>query len=464
MAKVERPNSLLAAASAAPVSIQRERQTDVANSIFHPDFKAKPYWWDAYQPVALPPIDLPKDIGVAIVGAGYAGLNAALELAGHGIESIVLDAAEPGFGASTRSGGQVSGGLNVGKRVIAKPLIPEQAKPFLNDAMDSFTHIETLITANNIECGWTKSGYFLGAWCKSHFDTMVKKMATLNIEIEAGARMISPAEQRNEIGSDYYHGGMVVDRAAHLHPALYFKGLLDLVQKAGVRIASNTPVVGLTQENGGTWQVKTPHGTIRAGHVIIATNGYTGDVTPELKRRVVPLGSYIIATEELAPDLARTLIPHNRSMADTRRVLTYFRLSPDGKRMIFGGRARFGFMDPTETAPLLHRFMTDRFPQLKDTRITHAWTGNVAFAVDEMPHMGKREGLHFALCCNGSGIAMMSYLGRETARKAAGLSNRQIAFDSQDFPTLPFYNGNPWFLPLVGSWFRTADWLDRKFS
>ena len=197
--------------------------------------------------------------------------------------------------------------------------------------------------------------------------------------------------------------------------------------------------------------------------MLFRSNGYTGDITPELKRRVVPLGSYIIATEELAPDLAKSLIPNNRSMADTRRVLTYFRLSPDGKRMIFGGRARFGFTDPTETAPLLHRFMTDRFPQLKGSRITHAWTGNVAFAIDEMPHMGKRDGLHFALCCNGSGIAMMSYLGRETARKAAGLSNRQIAFDSPDFPTLPFYNGNPWFLPLVGTWFRTADWLDRKF-
>ena len=126
----------------------------MANSIFHPDFKAKPYWWEAFQPIALPPVDLPGDVSVAIVGAGYAGLNAALELARHGIESIVLDAAEPGLGASTRNGGQVSGGLNVGKRVIAKPLTPEQAKPFLNDARDSFTYVENLITDNNLECGW----------------------------------------------------------------------------------------------------------------------------------------------------------------------------------------------------------------------------------------------------------------------------------------------------------------------
>jgi glycine/D-amino acid oxidase-like deaminating enzyme len=432
-------------------------------SIFSKEFKAKPYWWDAYQPVALPEQPLPKDVPVAIVGAGYAGMNAALELSRHGIESLVLDAAEPGFGGSTRNGGLVSGGVNVGKRIINKALTPEEAKPFMNDAVDAFSHVENLIADNNIQCGWSKSGYFLGAWCHSHYAAMAKKVELLNAEAQSGAFMVPADEQRNDIGSDYYRGGMVVSRAAHLHPALYYKGLLQLVQAAGITIASRTPVSAMTQESGGTWVVKTPRGAIRAGQVVIATNGYTGDVTPQLKRRVVPIGSYIIATEELPPELAQSLSPKNRSFADTRRVLTYYRLSPDGKRMIFGGRAKFGFTEPTETAPLLYRFMTDRFPQLKGVKITHAWTGNVAFTLDELPHMGKLEGMHFALGCNGSGIAMMSYLGRETARKIAGKSNRQIAFDLPEFPTHPLYHGNPWFLPLVGAWFRSADWWDRRF-
>ena len=433
------------------------------HTLFHPTFKAKPYWWEAFEPHALPEIDLPRDIPVAIVGGGYTGMNAALELSKHGVESIVLDAAEPGFGGSTRNGGLVSGGVNIGKRIINRALTPEEAKPYLNDAGDAFTNVENLIADNNINCGWTKSGYFLGAWCRSHYDAMAKKVHLLNDEAQSGAFMVSREQQREEIGSDYYQGGMVIGRAAHIHPALYYKGLLDLVQKAGIQVASKTPVNGLTQEAGGTWVVKTPRGTIRAGHVIIATNGYTGDVTPQFKRRVVPVGSYIIATEELTPDMVQSLSPKNRSFADTRRVLTYFRLSPDGKRMIFGGRAKFGFTDPTETAPLLHRFMVDRFPQLKGTKITHAWTGNVAFTMDELPHMGKLDGLHFALGCNGSGIAMMSYLGRETARKIVGKSNRRIAFDMPEFPTHPLYGGSPWFLPFVGAWFRTADWLDRRF-
>ena len=432
-------------------------------SIFSKDFKAKPYWWEAHHPTALPEVSLPKDVQVAIVGAGYAGMNAALELSRHSIESIVLDAAEPGFGGSTRNGGLVSGGVNVGKRIINKALTPEQAKPFLNDGADAFSHVENLITENRINCGWTKSGYFLGAWCQSHYDAMAKKTVLLNSEAQSGAYMVPRTHQAEDIGSNYYHGGMVVARAAHLHPALYYEGLLGLVQKAGITIASHTPVNGLAQDVSGAWIVKTPRGSIRAGHVIIATNGYTGDVTPQLKRRVVPVGSYIIATEELPPDLVQSISPRNRSFADTRRVLTYYRLSPDGKRLIFGGRAKFGFTEPTETAPLLYRFMTDRFPQLKGVKISHAWTGNVAFTLDELPHVGKLDGLHFALGCNGSGIAMMSYLGRETARKIAGYSNRQIAFEAPEFPTHPLYHGNPWFLPLVGAWFRSADWWDRRF-
>ena len=135
-------------------------------------------------------------------------------------------------------------------------------------------------------------------------------------------------------------------------------------------------------------------------------------MTPQFKRRVVPVGSYIIATEELPPDIARSLQPKNRSIADTRRVLTYYRMSPDGKRLIFGGRAKFGHTDPVETAPILYRFMTRPLSRSsKASKITHAWTGNVAFTLDEMPHMGKLDNLHYALGCNGSGVAMMTYLG-----------------------------------------------------
>ena len=432
--------------------------------IFHENFKTTPFWWEDYTPQPQPEIELPPKIRVAIIGAGYSGLSAALELARQGIDCIVLDAAEPGFGASTRSGGMVSGGVNVGKRYMSKPMSSAQAAPYLNDAADAFTHIENLIATEKIDCGWHKRGYFLGAWCKAHFDEMAKKVASLNEEAQSQAYVVTQEQQRSEIGSDYYRGGMVIERAAHIQPALYFKGLLALVQKAGVPIAAKTEVTGLVQNNDGTWEVSTPRGKIKAQDVIIATNGYTGNVTQQFQRRVVLVGSYIIATEELSPELAQSLSPRNRSFADTRRVLTYYRLSPNGRHMIFGGRAKFGHTDPVTTAPLLYQFMIDRFPQLQGVKITHSWTGNVAFTLDELPHMGKFENLHYALGCNGSGIAMMSYLGHQTARKILGQTNRTCAFDQPEFPSHPLYNGSTWFLPYLGYYFRTRDWIDRRWN
>jgi glycine/D-amino acid oxidase-like deaminating enzyme len=257
---------------------------------------------------------------------------------------------------------------------------------------------------------------------------------------------------------------LVVLRSAHLHPALYYKGLIEAAQRRGVRICAQAPVQKLTPQGSG-WLVETARGSLTVGDVVIATNGYTGDLTPMLKRRVVPVGSYIIATEELPPDLADSLMPKDKSIYDTRRVLTYFRMSGDRKRLIFGGRAKFGFTDPVDTAPILHGQMCDRFPQLKGTRITHAWTGNVAFTFDEVPHMGQLDGMHYALGCNGSGVAMMTYLGTQTARKIAGVSNYACAFDSPEFPDHALYRGDPrLLLKVVGPYFRARDWLDRRFG
>jgi glycine/D-amino acid oxidase-like deaminating enzyme len=179
---------------------------------------------------------------------------------------------------------------------------------------------------------------------------------------------------------------------------------------------------------------------------------------------VVPIASHIIATEELPADLARSLIPKGRTLSDTKRVLCYYRMSPDGSRMVFGGRARFTQVDARVSATILHGYMVDRFPQLRSIRITHSWTGNTAFTLDALPHMGSRDDLHYCLGCNGSGIAMMTYLGWQTARKIAGIANYACSFDTREFPDHPLYSGNPWFLPAVGGYYRLRDRLDRMFA
>ncbi|HXT78848.1 MAG TPA: FAD-binding oxidoreductase [Acetobacteraceae bacterium] len=430
------------------------------SDVFHAAFKAMPYWWEAYRPTAQDPVDLPKRVRVAVVGAGYGGLSTSLELAKHGIDSVVLEAKELGFGASTRNGGAVSGGVNIGKSFSGKSLSAERGDAVLADACDAFSLIETVIAQENIQCFWNKTGRFVGAWTPKHYASQANRVDRLNRAAQSDCYMIPRERQREEIASDYYYGGMVVERSANLHPALYYKGLLDACRRRGIPVCAQAPVNRITQ-SGERWRVQTGRGEVEADEVVIATNGYTGDITPQLKRRVVPIASHIIATEELPSDLADSLIPKKRTLADTRRVLCYYRMSPDGRRMIFGGRARFTQVNAATSAPILHRFMTDRFPQLKGVKVTHAWTGNVAFTLDAVPHMGRQDGMHYLLGCNGSGVAMMTYLGHQTARKIAGQANYACAFDAPDFPDHPLYSGNPWFLPAIGSWYRFRDNVDR---
>jgi glycine/D-amino acid oxidase-like deaminating enzyme len=431
-------------------------------SIFHRDFQERPYWWEAWEPRPGDLTDVPARARVAIIGAGYAGLACALELHKHGLDAVVFDAETPGFGASSRNGGMVSGGVSIGKRYSGTDS-RERLLELYADAADSFGLVENLITTEHIACEWKKTGRFAGAWCRKHYRNLETKLELMNEGAAAGAYLLPRHRQHEEIGSDFYRGGMVVTRSAHLHPALYFKGLLELALGRGIPVCAKSPVIKLSRSGAG-WRIETARGTTMAGDVVVCTNGYTGTVTPQFQRRLIPIGSYIIATEELAPEIAEGLMPRDKSVYDTQRVLTYFRMSGDRRRLIFGGRAKFGRYSAKESAPILYRFMTDRFPQLAGTRITHAWTGNIAFTFDETPHMGQLDGMHYALGCNGSGIAMMTYLGTMNARKIAGLANYRCAFDSDDFPTYPLYDGNPWFVPMLGGYFRLRDWLDRTFD
>ena len=250
-------------------------------------------------------------------------------------------------------------------------------------------------------------------------------------------------------------------RAGKLHPALYHKGLLEACRRAGVRLSAETEVTSI-RGRPGAFTVATSAGEVRAEQVVIATNGYTGKVTQALRRRLIPVASHIIATEELPEELARSLNPNGRTLSETPRVLHYFRLSPDGRRMIFGGRARFTDVGPEVSAPLLHAAMSARFPELKETRITHSWRGNVAFTFDHVAHMGQQDGLHYALGCNGSGVAMLTYLGHQVARGILGGGNLDSVYADRPFPTLPFYTGWPWFLGPVGAWFRHLDNRERR--
>ncbi len=437
----------------------------MSTSILASGFKEEPYWWEAFRPQKITARGLPAYCDVAIIGGGYAGLAAARALADCGVQSVVLEAEDFGSGASTRSGGAISAGLSVGKSFTGKALAysPERLRDVVGWAIGAYDSLANLIAAENIDCHFEQRGRFLGACAAPHYGELRRRHAKLVAGGATDCRLIDRTQQREEIGSDFYHGGLVFEKAGKLHPALFYGGLLAAVRKRdAITLAGRCRATALARSRG-HWRIMTEaSGDVRAKHVVIATNGYTGSLVPALQRRLVPVASHIIATEELPPGLALELCPRGRTFSETRRVLHYYRLSPDGRRVIFGGRARFTAIPAELRAQLLHKALVERFPALADVKVTHAWQGNVAFTGDALPHAGERDGIHYVVGCNGSGVSMMPYLGDALGRSIAGKLHGRLPFGAPPLPAIPFYSGNPWFLPAIGNAFRTLDWFDER--
>ncbi|MED6308334.1 MAG: FAD-binding oxidoreductase [Pseudomonadota bacterium] len=440
---------------------------EIDRTIFHPDYKQEPYWWEAARPGTKFAVDLPKEMEIFIIGSGYSGLSAALELAREGRDVSVVDALAFGEAASSRNGGGVSAGVNIGKGISGGPGQANRSEGLLNGLLSesaaAFEFVRTLIDREGIECHFEKRGRFVGAVTPEHFEGMKKKAGSLNQAIQVDAKIVPKSEQRREIGSDFYHGGMTIERAGKLHPALYHKGLLDACHRAGVKLTAHCKVERI-DGSVGKFRLQTEKGECKAEKVIVATNGYTSNLTPKLRRRIVPISSQIIATEELPEDVARELIPNGRTISESPRVTSYYRLLPGDRRVMYGGRARFENVHPDVSAALLYQMMTDRWPQLNGVRITHSWSGFVAMTVDALPHMGQEDGLHYCTGCNGSGVAMMTYLGRQVARRILQDSQSVSAYESFELPKVPvpFYSGNPWFLPIIGNYYRYLDSRERR--
>ncbi|CAM5601179.1 glycine/D-amino acid oxidase-like deaminating enzyme [Aquamicrobium terrae] len=343
---------------------------------------------------------------------------------------------------------------------MLKGLSDEEAAALLHEASGALDLIEEIIATERIECHYERTGRIVAAAVPAHYTAQKRTLHRLNHLADAQATMLPREMQREEIASDAYCGGMIVNRTGKLHPALYLHGLLAAAEKAGVSLHSGAGAEAI-EGSRGHFELRTTRGRVRAREVVIATNGHTGALTPALRRRVIPVASYLIATEPLPEDVAASLLPKGRTLTDSRRVLRFARMSPDGRRMLFGGRARFTPQAPEVAAPVLHGFMSEVFPQLQGYRITHAWFGNVAFTFDFLPHAGVRDGLHYCLGCNGSGISMMTMLGRNVANRILGAESAG-AFERPSFPTRPLYRGDPiLFLPFVGGAYKLRDWLDR---
>ena len=406
---------------------------------------------------------LPENVDVAIIGGGYTGLTAALTLAKRGIRVAVLEAETIGWGASSRNGGMVLTGLKIPMQTAIKRYGRDMARRLFQCSLDSIDTVEKITRDENIMCGFARTGHLLAANKPKHYKALSEEVEFMTKEFNHEVHLVPRKEQYQEIGSDQYFGVLVDEVSAGVNPAQYVTGLAHAAEKAGASLHEKSRVTKIERKRM-QFFLHTERGRLTAENVFVATNGYIDQSTPELRRKIIPIGSYIIATEPLDENLAHELSPNNRMIFDFKHFLNYFRLSDDN-RMVFGGRA--AFMPETQksvrrSADILAREMTQVYPQLKSTKVEYAWGGTLGFTFDLMTHVGQMDGIYFALGYGGHGVAMGTYLGKTVAESILSGTINDHPFATFPFPNAPLglYWKTPWFLPLVGIWHKFLDIIE----
>lgn len=404
----------------------------------------------------------PEKVDVAVIGGGYTGLSAARTLAKSGLKVAVLEANTIGWGASSRNGGMVLSGLKLDMRTVMKKYGREIARRLFQASLESIDTVERIVQEESIDCGFRRTGHLLAANKPGHYDTLKEEVEFMAKEFNHPVRLISRENQRTEMGTDIYYGALLDECSGGLNPAQYVAGLAGAAQKAGAALHARARVTRL-ERSGSRFLVETERGTLNTGSVLVATSGYTGSVTKQLQKKIIPIGSFIIATEKLSAELAQELIPGQRMIFDYKHYLNYFRLWDD--RLIFGGRAAF-FPETSSTvqssAEILRREMVQVYPQLKDVEVEYVWGGTLDFAFDMMTHVGETDGLYYSLGYAGHGVAMATYLGKTVAEAMLKGNLKEHPFALFPFPSAPLhlYTGFPWFLPLAGAWHKILDWVE----
>ena len=405
---------------------------------------------------------LPEKVDVAVIGGGYTGLSAARTLAKRGVKVAVLEANTIGWGASSRNGGMTLTGLKVSMHTVFKKYGREIARRLFQCSIESVDMVERIVKDENIDCGFARYGHLLTASKPAHYEGFKGEVDFMAREFNHAVRLVPQSELRREIGSNAYHGALVDEASGGLNPAQYVAGLATAAERAGATLHARARVNSLERRDK-RFFIQTERGSLQAESVLVGTSGYTSNATKKLQRKVIPIGSFIIATERLSDELVHELSPKNRMIFNSVHYLNYFRLWDN--RMIFGGRAAF-FPENKNTiarsAEILRREMINVYPQLKDVNVEYVWGGTLDFAFDMMTHVGEVDGIYYSLGYAGHGVAMATYLGKTVADAMLNGNIKEHPFAQFDFPGAPLglYNGYPWFLPFAGAWHKILDWVE----
>ncbi len=436
--------------------------TEVDTSIFAPDFKDTPYWWEAAPPTKVEPRTPPTRVDVAIVGAGITGLNAAIELVRAGRSVVALDADDLGHGASTRNSGYVGRTLKHGFSELLRTYGTAYAVAAYREMQAAFDAVAERVRQEQIECGFKVCGRLILTKAQRQYDDLEQEWALRKKHLGSEFAMLSRKQVRDEIASDLYCGGALIPDLASIHPGLYHRGLLDRARAAGAELIGGTRVERIARIDGGGFELTTPQGTTRARDVLVATNGYTDGLLPWLRRRLIPFDAYMIATEPLSPALMSKLLPTDRTYIDHVHDVTSIRRSPDGTRILFLWRTGPSPMGARAKGAQLLQDLIQIVPEAAGLKLTHSWTGRCALTRDLWPHVATHEGIHFAGGYCFAGVPMGTYLGQKAAQRILGSAEGKTIFGDRSFATVPLVSGSPWLARQIMGWYRLEDrWASR---
>ena len=424
--------------------------------------KTVPYWTDRTpRPDGLTVEEPPSTADVVIIGAGVTGLTAARRLADLGRSVIVVDAMNLGEGASAMNGGQLNYGLKPGNDRLTKRFGADTARALWDASLEAIDLAERFIAEDGFDADFRRCGAVSLGYREAGIDGAREESRAMEDIYGFEITVVEGDDLPTVVGSDAFAFGVVSTADAAVDPAKYNFGLAAGVARRGVPIVEQCRVTGLYR-SGATHFVATSKGTIQAADVLLATNGYTPeDLVPDVRRQVVPIGSYMVATVPLEPDLLDRLLPGNRVYWTRRRFLNYFRRSEDD-RLLFGGRPNLSpNLKLPEVAEGMQTAIGELFPDLQGVELTHVWGGKLAATFDLLPHLGQTEsGVWYAVGYGGHGMSLATYVGTAVGGLLAGTIDDDPFF-GLPHPTRFYYRGKPWFLSAGGAVFRNLDRIGR---
>lgn len=420
--------------------------------------KTIPFWQDDFpRPETLPISPLPEQVDVAVVGGGCTGLVAAYVLAKSGLETAVFEQDRIGAGASSRHAGIVTTGFRQNLANLFDLHGEAMGRKLWQASLEAVDLVGELVADEEIDCDFTRRGHLTLAAKPSHFASMKKLVDWYAQELDYPLKLLTAAEVETAVGSKQYHGGMVNEWGASLHPTKYLYGLAGALARQGGLLCEKTAVTRLEKHAQG-FTVHTSQGAVKAREVLLATNGYSGKLVRPVQRLVFPMNSVAIVTEPLTAAQQTYLNPDGRTAQDSRWLHHYFRLTPDG-RFLFGSHRHWRLeQDLLDCADTLRQQMVKQFPILADAPLSHAWSGNLGQTFDMVPHIGRLNGVHYALGYSGQGVALSAYLGREAGLLLSG-QKRYSPFVAIQPVTHFYYRQYGRFAPLLGYYYRFLDWI-----